>query len=173
MKKRKILDLTYVAMGAAIMATCSFIAIPGTVPVTMQTFAVLLVSTVLGLKRGIISVAVYLLLGATGLPVFSNFSGGLGHLLGTSGGYLFGFLATSLTLGLLMKTKIPIWLSMAFGVAADYVCGVLWYVVMFSSVENIIGILSISVFPFVPFEIVKIAAAYLTAKSIKDSAVIK
>ena len=66
--------------------------LPSGVPLTLQTFAVALCGFCLGWKYGLATVGVYLLLGGAGLPVFSSFGGGIGWLLGPSGGYLWGFL---------------------------------------------------------------------------------
>ena len=74
-------DLARAALFAALIAICSWLAIPTAVPFTLQTFAVFLALGVLGGKLGTLTVAVYLLLGAVGLPVFAGFQGGLGALL--------------------------------------------------------------------------------------------
>ena len=74
----KTLTLTYIALSAALIAICSWISIPTTVPFTLQTFAVCLVAGLLGVKRGVLAVIVFICLGAVGFPVFANFSGGLG-----------------------------------------------------------------------------------------------
>ena len=84
-------NLSRVALFAALMAICSWISIPAPVPFTLQTFAVFLAPGLLGGKMGTIAVGTYLLLGAVGLPVFAGFSGGIGALLGATGGYLLGF----------------------------------------------------------------------------------
>ena len=73
--KLKPIDLAYIAIGAALIAVCSWISIPTTVPFTLQTFAVMLTVLLLGGMRGTIAVTVYILLGAIGVPVFSGFSG--------------------------------------------------------------------------------------------------
>ena len=89
----KVRDLAYIALMAALMAICSWITLPiGPVPFTMQTFAIFTAVLLLGGKRGTIAFVVYLLLGVVGLPVFSGFSAGPGVLLGSTGGYLLGFL---------------------------------------------------------------------------------
>ena len=93
-------DIAIVAMGAAFIAICSWISVPMTIPVTMQTFAVCLVTALFGLRRGLWTVACYILLGAVGVPVFSGFMGGIAVLLGTTGGYIVGFLFTALIVGL-------------------------------------------------------------------------
>ena len=78
-------ELCTTALGAALMAICAWISIPTAVPFTLQTFAVFMVTGLLGLKCGTLSVLVYLLLGAVGLPVFTGFKGGLSALVGTTG----------------------------------------------------------------------------------------
>ena len=88
----RVVDLTYMAVCAALIAICAWITVPAAVPFTLQTFAIFFVLSLLGGKRGTIAILVYILLGAVGLPVFSGFNGGLGALLGTTGGYIFGFL---------------------------------------------------------------------------------
>ena len=104
------------AMAVALIAVCSWISIPTTVPFTMQTFAVCLVSALLGTRRGFLAVVCYLLLGAAGAPVFAGFKGGLGALLGVTGGYLVGFLFTALIAGAVNFTA---WCSSYFGARPD------------------------------------------------------
>ena len=99
--KLTIREIAYAGMGAGLITLCSWLSIPMTVPITLQTFAVCLVTALFGLKLGLVTVAAYLLLGAAGVPVFSGFRGGIGALLGVTGGYLVGFLFTAL------KLKIP------------------------------------------------------------------
>ena len=98
MKKRT--NVKFMALSAlfgALLCLCSWISIPaGAVSFTLQTFAVALALLTLGGKWGSCAVLVYLALGAVGLPVFSGFRGGIGTLLGPTGGYLFGFMLTSL-----------------------------------------------------------------------------
>lgn len=94
------MDLAYTALGAVLIAVCSWITIPMAVPFTMQTFAVFLTLSLLGGRRGTAAIAAYVLLGAVGLPVFSGFSGGFGVLLGATGGYIAGFVFTDWFTGL-------------------------------------------------------------------------
>ena len=118
--------LTRCALFAAMMALCAWIGIPvGHTVFTMQTFGVLLTLGLLGGKRGTISILCYLLMGAVGLPVFSGFRGGIGAILGPTGGYLWGFLATGLIYRALEKWNRP--MAMIAGLAACYGCGTVWY----------------------------------------------
>ena len=89
-------QLAYAAVGAVLIAVCSWISIPAAVPFTLQTFAVFFVLSLLGGKLGTLSILVYILLGAAGIPVFAGFSAGLGVLLGSTGGYIAGFLILGL-----------------------------------------------------------------------------
>jgi len=88
-------DLALVAAFAALIAACALLPAihvgAGIVPITLQTFAVLLSGAVLGAKRGFLAVLVYLAIGAAGLPVFSGGAAGLGVFAGPSMGYLIGF----------------------------------------------------------------------------------
>lgn len=118
--------LTRVSLFAAWMGVCAWISIPvGDMAFTMQTFGVFLALVVLGGKWGTLSILIYLLLGGMGLPVFHGFQGGMGMLLGATGGYLWGFLLSGLTYWLLERVgKIP---AMVAGLLVCYACGSLWF----------------------------------------------
>ena len=89
-------NLVYMALGAVLIALCSWITVPAAVPFTMQTFAVFFILSALGGKQGTVTILVYIALGAVGVPVFSQFGAGPGVLLGNTGGYILGFLASAL-----------------------------------------------------------------------------
>ena len=167
-------ELCYTALGAALMTVCAWISIPATVPFTLQTFAVFLVTGLLGLKCGTLSVAVYLLLGAVGVPVFSGFRGGLGSLLGVTGGYLIGFIFTALAVGLLTKffgTKLPVLiLSMLLGLVLCYAFGSLWFYILYTRNTEAItmgAVLTTCVIPFLPVDAVKILLAAILTKRLE------
>ena len=101
--KTKTRDLVFIALAAALITVCSWISIPLTVPITLQTFAIFTVVGLLGMRRGTIAVLIYILLGAVGIPVFSGFKGGIGALLGNTGGYIIGFIFSALLTGALLK----------------------------------------------------------------------
>lgn len=101
--KPKALNLTLTALFSVIIAVCSWLSIPSAVPFTLQTFAVFLSLLVLGGKRGTCAIAVYIFIGAIGLPVFHSFTGGIGILAGPSGGYIAGFLLIGLIYWLITK----------------------------------------------------------------------
>lgn len=99
---KAIVSMVQIALFAAVLAVLSQISIPlpSGVPVTLQTFAVALAAYTLGWKRGTCSVAVFLALGAVGVPVFAGFTGGVGKFVGVTGGYLWGFLPMAALCGL-------------------------------------------------------------------------
>lgn len=95
-------NMVMIAMFTAILSILSQIAfqLPGGIPLTLQTFGVVLIGVVLGNRYGFYSVLLYLLLGAVGVPVFANFNGGLQVLVSSTGGYLIGFLPMVFLAGL-------------------------------------------------------------------------
>ena len=101
MNNNRTKDLTTIALMTAITAVMAQLAIPmpGGVPMTLQTLAVTLAGVILGQQRGTISMVVYLLIGAVGVPVFSSFTGGAGVLIGPTGGFLWSFPAMALIIG--------------------------------------------------------------------------
>ncbi|UPW84933.1 biotin transporter BioY [Lysinibacillus sp. Ag94] len=105
MKKSSTYNFVLAAFGAAIIAVLAQVTIPlPLIPITGQTLAVGLVVTILGTRVGTLSVLLYILLGAASLPVFSGMSGGLGILVGPTGGYIVGFLVTAIIMGLYLDT---------------------------------------------------------------------
>jgi len=120
------------ALGAAVIAVLAQVSIPlpfSPVPITGQTLAIGLIVTILGTRLGTLSVLLYLLLGAVGLPVFAQFKGGVSILVGPTGGYLVGFLLTALVMGLylskfgytyvqsIIANIIGMFITLAFGTA--------------------------------------------------------
>ena len=156
--------LTRCALFAAMMALCAWIGLPlGHTVFTMQTFGVLLALGVLGGKRGTISILCYLLLGGAGLPVFSGFRGGIGAILGPTGGYLWGFLATGLVFWLLEKWSRPA--AMIAGLIVCYTCGTVWY--MTYTGGALAAVLAQTVLPYLIPDAVKLVLALRLTKRLK------
>ena len=158
--------MVYIAAGAALIAVCSWISIPTAIPFTMQTFAVFLLMLVLGGKRGTSAVLVYLLLGAAGLPVFSGFTGGIGILLGNTGGYLAGFLLLGVVYMIaerLFGEKLQIKTSaLLTGLAVCYAFGTAWFMLVYTKANGAVGlgtVLGWCVLPFILPDLVKLALA--------------
>ena len=164
MKNSKITtkEICSIAIMTAITAVLAQISIPMPlgVPMTMQTFAVTLAGIILGAKNGAVSMVVYLLLGAVGVPVFAGFSGGFQDLTGPTGGFLLSFPVMAFLIGMgmkLRKQKGIFLLFLILGTLSNYVVGVAMFcIVMKASVWT--GI-SACVLPFIPAAVIKAAAA--------------
>ena len=177
-QRSKTYDLVYVSIFVVPIAICSWISIPFTVPVTLQTFGVFIAVGLLGGKRGTLAVLVYILMGAIGLPVFSGFTGGIGILAGTTGGYIVGFLFSALLMwgmeklfGRNMKVLAG---SMILGLIACYAVGTFWFMTVYAASTGPVGILTVlgwCVFPFIIPDIAKIVLALVLTKQL--SGVIK
>ena len=164
--KWKTRDLTLIAMFAVVIALCSWISIPMVIPVTMQTFAVFLAVGVLGGRRGTMAVAVYLLMGLVGLPVFSGFSGGIGVLGGATGGYIVGFLLSALVMWAMEsafgRSTAALAVSMVVGLMVCYFFGTVWYMAAYAGETGTAGVwgaLSMCVLPYVLPDLAKLALA--------------
>lgn len=169
--KMKTKDMVCIAVFAVIIAICSWISIPATVPFTLQTFGVFLTVGVLGGKRGSLSVLIYLLLGAIGVPVFAGFSGGIGSILGSTGGYIIGFLFLALVMWFmehfLGKKTWVLALSMLLGLLVCYVFGTAWFMIVYANQSGAVGLwtaLGWCVFPFIIPDLLKIAVALVVCK---------
>ena len=161
-------DMVLISLFAALTAICSWISIPAAVPFSLQTLAVFLAVGLLGGKRGTVCILLYILLGAVGLPVFAGFSGGLGVLFGTTGGYIIGFLFSALLMWALepLTRKNAWWLilSMVLGLLVCYAFGTLWFRMVYLKTTGPVGLLTVlgwCVFPFLIPDAVKIAIAYV------------
>lgn len=166
--------MTECALCAALIALCAWIAVPGAVPFTMQTFGVFAALSVLGGKRGTAAVAVYLGLGLLGLPVFSGFRGGPGALLGATGGYIMGFLALALTVwGLERLLGRSLWAqaaAMTLGLLVCYAFGTAWFLAVYTRTTGPIGLgaaLGKCVLPFVPLDLGKMFLALLVGRRVR------
>lgn len=166
-------ELAFTAMFAALIAVCSWISVPTTVPFTLQTFAVFFTLICLGGKKGFFSVLVYLILGTVGIPVFAGFSGGLSAILGMTGGYLIGFLFMAAVYWLMekvsQKTAIRIF-SLVIGILVCYAFGTVWFMIVYTSQVESIGLLSVlgmCVFPFLIPDGIKLALALILAGRLK------
>lgn len=162
----KIQNLTFVALMAGVLCIVGPIAIPiGMVPMSLANLAIYLTIILLDKKRASISVAIYLLIGFVGLPVFSGFTGGAGKIFGPTGGYLVGYLALTWVGGsVLEKIKNPIF-ALTIGTVGLYLLGTLWLIGQ--SNLDFSTAFTIGVAPFVVFDFLKIVAAAFLGNSIK------
>jgi biotin transport system substrate-specific component len=156
-------SVALVVAGALLVALCARISIPlYPVPVTGQTFGVLLVGGLLGCRRGAFSMGVYLALGAMGLPVFAGGTSGLSILLKPTAGYLFGFVVAAGLVGWLCqrgwdRRYLSTAAAMSLGTLVIFALGSLW-------LSQFVGwhrVLGLGVVPFLPGAAIKIALAAL------------
>ncbi len=171
MHKLKTIDMVHIALFAALMAICSWISIPATIPFTMQTFGVFMAVLMLGGYKGTLAILVYIILGAIGLPVFAGFTGGLSSLFGSAGGYIIGFLFSGMSMGLIQKyfghsSFIQI-ISMLVGLIVCYVFGTVWFMIVYGS-NNLLLVLGWCVFPFIIPDLLKIVLAFILSNRLKN-----
>jgi biotin transporter BioY len=132
----------------------------GPVPLSGQTFAVLLAGALLGSKRGALSQLTYLSAGALGAPIFAGWHGGIAHLLGPTGGYLIGFVAVAFVVGFFAERGWDrrFWtmaLAMLIGEVVLYAFGLAWL----SRFVPSSSVFTAGLYPFIPGDVLKIALA--------------
>lgn len=161
-------NITMVVAGAALTAGAAQLVIPmWPVPITGQTFAVLLVGTTLGALRGALSMVLYIALGAIGLPIFTEGSAGWHVIAGPTGGYLVGFVLAAILTGWLAQRswdRKVVGAGVAFlaGTAVIYAVGLPWLSVALGQLgypNDLSATLQAGLFPFVPGDILKAVAA--------------
>jgi len=162
--------LVLASLMAALIAVGGYIAVPiGPVPIVLQNLFVLVAALLLGSRWASAAVAVYLLAGACGLPVFAGGGGGIGHLFGPRGGYLFGFLIAAFVVGKISevsgRSPLAEIVGMIVGSLLIYAIGVPW-------LKAILGFdytkaLAVGMYPFIIGDILKIVAAFVIVKSVR------
>ncbi|NOY89539.1 MAG: biotin transporter BioY [FCB group bacterium] len=153
-----------------LLVVCAYLSINlsfSPVPVTGQTFGVLIIAMALGRTRGLSVIMAYLLEGAMGLPVFAGGTAGVVRFVGPTGGYLLGFLGAAFAVGYLAdkgwdKGYFKSVLAMIIGTTIIFICGLLWLSV-FVPMKNIF---TVGLIPFIPGAIVKISVASVILPSI-------
>ena len=177
MANRKTKNICLIALFSAIIVICSLITIPSAIPFTLQTFAIFLSLNILGAKKGIISIIIYILLGVVGLPVFSGFNGGIGALLNITGGYIIGFTFSALTYWLVTSIfskkprKMVNLIASFLGLIVCYFFGTIWYILLFVKDGGSISFasaLTICVLPFIIPDIFKILLSVTLSEKVKN-----
>jgi len=171
MKKNNIQNLTFTALMAAVLCITGPIVIPiGMVPMSFVNMAIYLTVLLLDKKRAAISVAIYLLMGFVGLPVFAGFTGGAGKIFGPTGGYLMGYLILTWTAGIILEKKMIPQRSMeqvvalTVGTLGLYLFGTLWLMVQAKLPAE--TAIAVGVLPFVLPDILKIYMAVWLGKKL-------
>ncbi len=163
-------ETVYSALFAALIAAGAFIAIPiGPVPIVLQNLFVLLAGLILGPRWGLASVGLYLLMGACGFPVFAGGTGGMGRLLGPTGGYLLGYIPAVLVTGLISerlgRTRFADAAAMVAGSLIVYGAGVPWLKFATNMAWN--KAVLAGMVPFIPGDLLKITAGVFAAEIIR------
>ena len=156
--------LTLTAVLTAMLCILGPVTLPlGAVPLSLTTALLMLMALLLGTKRALICCLLYLLLGLLGLPVFSGFRGGVGHLVGVTGGFLWGFLVSCLVYWVLEKIgKIP---ALVASLLACYLCGCGWF--YFYSGGGLAFILARCVIPCLIPDTLKLWLAYSLSRRLR------
>lgn len=168
--------MSLIAMMTCLMAVSSWLTIPSAVPFTMQTFAVFCSLLLLGGKTGLAAIALYVLMGCVGLPVFSGFQGGIGHIVGPTGGYIIGFIFTAVFYLLFeplflkcSKLRLPVLVG---GLIICYFVGTMWFQVvsgMRGTTYSFGTVISICVIPYVIPDLAKLALAWILSNRIRKA----
>lgn len=164
------------AIFAALMCVFSVITIPtGIIPVTLGLFGIMLTAVILGAKKGTISVAVFILLGVVGFPVFSGFKGGVQVLFGPTGGYIWGYIPMAIVIGLFAsglserkwKAVLKLFLGCIAGTLVCYALGTVQFMAL--QKMGLVKSLSACVIPFIPFDLVKAALASYVGYTVRKA----
>jgi biotin transport system substrate-specific component len=171
-KKFSVRDICYIGIFTALITMCAQLSIPMPgVPMTLQTFAIPLAGVVLGTRNGTFSALVYVFLGAIGAPVFAGFTGGLGEILGATGGFILSFPLMAMVDGIGERKHNKIWLvcGLVAGAVINYICGMLYYAAVMQS--DLKTAFVYCVLPFIPTAIIKIALVAVLGKALKRALV--
>ncbi|MDD4437844.1 MAG: biotin transporter BioY [Tissierellia bacterium] len=170
-------DITQIGIFTALTAVGAFISIPiGPVPITLQSFFVLLSGIILGSKKAMFSQITYLLLGLIGFPIFSGFSGGLQYIFKPSFGFIVGYVAAAYVTGKLTEVNALTFKNLLTAVFAGsiviYTFGLpyMYYIlnIMLNNNLSIIRIFQLGMFAFIPGDVLKAVIIVFTAKRLKS-----
>ena len=170
--KISISAMAEVAVITAVICILAPISIPvGPVPISLGLLAIFLGVYILGAKKGTIAVAIYILIGMVGLPVFTGFSGGFGKVLGPTGGYIIAYIPLAIIAGIFIDRFYDrIWLQVAgmlIGLAVLYAVGTIW--LAFQAGLDVRAALMAGVIPFIPFDLAKIAISIVLGRAVRKA----
>jgi len=171
-KKIQTRDMVFAALFAAVLcAVAPFAVNIGPIPLSFATLVIYLAAGVLDWRLGALSVALYVMLGAVGVPVFSNFQGGLHKIVGVTGGFIIGYIPCAIATGVVVKVlRRRIWayvLGMAIGTVLLYTCGTAWF--MLQSGNPLAASLAMCVTPFLPGDAIKIVFASVISPKLRKA----
>lgn len=171
---QKLLTTKNIVMCAVLTALTAVLSqlsipLPSQIPVTLQTFAVAFCGFMLGKRLGAVSLIVYALLGAVGVPVFAGFSGGLGVIVGYTGGYIIGFIPMAFLCGLGSegKNKLLLVVFSVAGLAVCHVLGTIWFSVVAET--DILSAFLVASVPYLIKDLVSVIFAYFIAAAVSKA----
>lgn len=171
--KNNVRELVTIALLAAVLCILAPLSIPiGPVPISLTNLVLYFFVFIVGTRRTSIAFIIYMLLGMVGLPVFSGFSGGLGKLVGPTGGYIIGFLPMVIVMGLFLEkhrkvsVKNIILNSIVMEVCTwiPYLLGTAW--LAYSAKMTFTAALAVGVLPFIVEDLIKMVLAAIVAPGI-------
>lgn len=164
-------SIAYVGVATAMIAVMAQISIPmpSGVPMTMQSFAIILAAVVLGAKKSFCSLCVYVLLGVVGLPVFASFTGGIGKIVGPTGGFIISFPVMAYIIGLGTDCRKRIKgiriIMLVLGICVNYAAGVAVFCA-YSKCRFIAAVYA-CVLPCILSSIIQAVLAFLVGKKVE------
>lgn len=169
--KSGIYSLAMTAVMAAVIAAVSPFAIPvGPISLSLCTLLLYTAPYILGWRQGAVATLVYILLGMTGVPVFTGFQGGIGKVLGPTGGYIAGYIPLVIITGLAIRffprSRAVQFLGMIAATAVLYTLGTAWFCVQ--SQSSLQRAVALCVFPFIPGDLIKMTAALTMGPLLRD-----
>jgi len=170
--------MAFAALFAAVLSAVAPFAISiGPIPLSLATLVVYLAAGTLDWKLGAVSVVLYIMLGAVGVPVFSNFQGGFYKIVGLTGGFIIGYIPCALATGIIIKlfggakphvnNLLAYALGMVIGTILLYTCGTAWFVLQ--SGNPLAASIAICVTPFLPGDAIKIVLACLIGPQLRKA----
>lgn len=174
MKKQITLRIVLIALFASLIAVGAWISIPITVPFTLQTLVIFILIITLGFRDSLICIALYIILGLIGVPVFSGFKSGVAAILGPTGGYIIGFLFMPLVYFLsdkcfskvISKKYIVQFIGLVLSTLVCYIFGTIWFLVVYTNEITLWKTLLMCVIPFIIPDIIKMIIAIFVSNKL-------
>ena len=169
--KSSVYPLAMTAVMAAVMAAVSPFAIPiGPISLSLCTLVLYITPYILGWQRGAVATLVYILLGMVGAPVFTGFAGGIGKVLGPTGGYIAGYIPLVIITGLAIrffpKNRVFQFLGMIAATAVLYTLGTIWYMIQSGNPLDVA--MKWCVIPFIPGDLIKMVIAMIAGPELSN-----
>ena len=178
MKSKLTYNISLIAFFTTLLVISSWFTIPFIIPFTLQTLVIFILILVLDLKKSLLILLIYCLLGIIGIPVFSSFQSGLGVFLGPTGGFLIGFVPMIIVSNILLKTisnkkngnldnKTNFFMSffaLFIGLLCCYTIATIWYGLVYDTTTSSLNIIIAIILPFILPDIIKIIIAIIIAK---------